>query len=113
MFDADKVAGNALRVHRAAGGETLEALDDKTYTMSEGMTVISDANGVESLGGIMGGIIRDVRMRQSMYFLKGPFLIRSAPPIPAVTPRSIQTRATDLNGGLTLWTPKGLMRQPR
>lgn len=56
VFDADKIAGNALRVHRAKGGETLVALDDKEYTMQEGMTLISDANGVESIGGVMGGL---------------------------------------------------------
>ncbi|MEM6303746.1 MAG: phenylalanine--tRNA ligase subunit beta [Pseudomonadota bacterium] len=55
VFDADKVAGNALRVHRAQGGETMVALDDKEYTFAEGMTLISDANGVESIGGVMGG----------------------------------------------------------
>jgi phenylalanyl-tRNA synthetase beta chain len=55
VFDADKIGGNVLRVHRAAGGETLVALDDKEYTMAEGMTVISDANSIESLGGVMGG----------------------------------------------------------
>ena len=55
VFDADKVAGNALRVHRAKGGETFLALDEKEYTLTEGMTAISDANGVESLAGIMGG----------------------------------------------------------
>ena len=55
VFDADKVAGNVLRVHRAKGGETFLALDEKEYTLAEGMTAISDANGVESLAGIMGG----------------------------------------------------------
>ena len=55
VFDADKVAGNSLRVHRAKGGETMVALDDKEYTFGEGMTLISDANGVESIGGVMGG----------------------------------------------------------
>lgn len=55
VFDADKVAGGALRVHRAKGGETMLALDDKEYTFAEGMTLISDANGVESIGGVMGG----------------------------------------------------------
>ena len=65
VFDADKVAGNALRVHRAAGGETMVALDDKEYTFSEGMTLISDANGVESIGGVMGGLQNGNRMRQS------------------------------------------------
>ncbi|KAG1647853.1 Phenylalanine--tRNA ligase beta subunit [Nymphon striatum] len=56
VFDADKVAGNTLRIHRAEGGETLMALDDKEYTFAEGMTLISDANGVESIGGVMGGL---------------------------------------------------------
>ena len=64
VFDADKVAGGVLRVHRAAGGENFDALDDKTYTLSEGMTVISDANGVESLGGIIGESIRAVQRKR-------------------------------------------------
>ena len=55
VFDADKVAGGALRVHRAKGGETFLALDEKEYVLQEGMTAISDANGFESLAGIMGG----------------------------------------------------------
>jgi phenylalanyl-tRNA synthetase beta chain len=54
VFDADKVHGT-VRVHRAKGGETLEALDEKTYTFAPGQTLISDDNGVESIAGIMGG----------------------------------------------------------
>jgi len=54
VFDAAKVSGD-LRVHRAAGGETLKALDEKEYTFSAGQIVISDDNGVESVAGIMGG----------------------------------------------------------
>ncbi|WP_299138746.1 phenylalanine--tRNA ligase subunit beta [uncultured Tateyamaria sp.] len=54
VFDADKVAGN-LRVHRAAGGEEIVALDEKNYTLQPGQMVISDENGAESIAGIMGG----------------------------------------------------------
>lgn len=54
VFDADKVKG-ALRVHRAAGGERIVALDDKEYTLEAGMLAISDDEGVESIAGIMGG----------------------------------------------------------
>ncbi|UWQ42050.1 phenylalanine--tRNA ligase subunit beta [Leisingera aquaemixtae] len=54
VFDAAKVSGS-LRVHRAQGGETLVALDEKEYTLGAGHMVISDENGVESIGGIMGG----------------------------------------------------------
>ncbi len=54
VFDADKVNGN-LRVHRAAGGEGIVALDEKNYTIPAGTMVISDDTGVESIAGIMGG----------------------------------------------------------
>ena len=54
VFDADKVAGN-LRVHRAAGGEEIVALDDKTYALQAGQMVISDDNAAESIAGVMGG----------------------------------------------------------
>ncbi len=54
VFDADKVTGN-LRVHRAVGGETLMALDDKEYAFQPGQMVISDDQGPESIAGIMGG----------------------------------------------------------
>ena len=55
VFDMDKVKGN-LRIHRAKGGEVVTALDDNEYTMSEGMMVISDDTGVESIAGVMGGL---------------------------------------------------------
>lgn len=54
VFDADKVHGN-LAVRRARNGETLLALDGKTYTLDEAVCVIADEKGVESLSGIMGG----------------------------------------------------------
>ena len=56
VFDADKITGNTLRLHRAAGDETLVGLDEKEYTLPEGATVISDAEGPESIGGVMGGL---------------------------------------------------------
>ncbi|WP_306151375.1 phenylalanine--tRNA ligase subunit beta [Roseovarius sp. MMSF_3281] len=55
VFDADKVTGD-LRVHRTDGGETLMGLDEKEYTFGPGQVVISDDTGVESIGGIMGGL---------------------------------------------------------
>jgi len=54
VFDAAKVNGN-LVVRRARPGETLLALDGKTYPLDDSMCVIADDNGVESLAGIMGG----------------------------------------------------------
>ena len=54
VFDAAKVRGN-LTVRRARAGETLLALDGKTYTLDDTICVIADDEGVESLAGIMGG----------------------------------------------------------
>lgn len=54
VFDADKVKGQ-ITVRSARDGEKLTALDDKEYALSDGMVVIADENGVESIAGIMGG----------------------------------------------------------
>ncbi|UWS00916.1 phenylalanine--tRNA ligase subunit beta [Phaeobacter inhibens] len=72
VFDAAKVAGN-LRVHRAVGGETLTALDEKDYTLSEGQMVISDDNGAESIAGIMGGVATGCTEETTDVFLESAF----------------------------------------
>jgi phenylalanyl-tRNA synthetase beta chain len=54
VFDAAKVKGD-LVVRRGRPGETLTALDGRTYALDDSMCVIADDNGVESLAGIMGG----------------------------------------------------------
>ena len=54
VFDAAKVKGN-LVVRHGRDGETLLALDGRTYTLDNSMCVIADEHGVESLAGIMGG----------------------------------------------------------
>jgi len=54
VFDAAKVKGD-LVVRRARAGESLLALDGKTYALDETMCVIADDNGVQSIAGVMGG----------------------------------------------------------
>ena len=54
VFDADRVRGD-LTLRFARDGEELEALDDRTYRLRDGMTVIADDTGPISLGGIIGG----------------------------------------------------------
>lgn len=54
VFDAAKVKGN-LVVRRAKEGETILALDQREYKLGPNNVVIADDNGVESIGGIMGG----------------------------------------------------------
>jgi len=54
VFDAAKVKGD-LVVRRARKGETLLALDGRSYELDSDVCVIADDAGVESLAGIMGG----------------------------------------------------------
>ncbi len=54
VFDAAKVKG-AVVVRRAREGETLQALNGRTYALDPAMVVIADDAGVESIAGIMGG----------------------------------------------------------
>ena len=54
VFDAAKVNGN-LTVRRAQDGEKVLGLDEREYDLTSEMCVIADANGVESIAGIMGG----------------------------------------------------------
>ncbi|MCX8996180.1 phenylalanine--tRNA ligase subunit beta [Rhizobiaceae bacterium BDR2-2] len=54
VFDASKVKGD-LVVRRAREGETILALDQREYTLNPANVVIADDNGVESIGGVMGG----------------------------------------------------------
>jgi len=54
VFDMDRIAGD-LTMRFARDGETLEALDGRTYTLEDGMTVIADKDGPKAIAGIMGG----------------------------------------------------------
>ena len=54
VFDAAKVTGG-LVVRRGRTGESLVALDGKTYALDETMVVIADDSGPVSIAGIMGG----------------------------------------------------------
>lgn len=54
VFDADKVRGT-IHARLARDGETIAALDGKTYTLDSSMTVIADDGGPEAIAGIIGG----------------------------------------------------------
>lgn len=53
-YDADKLQG-PIHARLGQAHETLDALDGKTYQVTEDMCVIADNSGVIGLGGIMGG----------------------------------------------------------
>lgn len=54
VFDADKVQGD-IHVRFGRPGETLAALDGRTYTADDSMCMIADEKLAEAFGGIMGG----------------------------------------------------------
>ncbi|MEN3745901.1 phenylalanine--tRNA ligase subunit beta [Sphingomonas sp. HF-S3] len=54
VYDRAKLTG-ALVVRKAAAGEQVLALNEKTYTLDETITVIADDAHVHDIGGIMGG----------------------------------------------------------
>lgn len=54
VYDVAKLDGG-LTARRARAGESILALNGKTYTLDETMTVIADETQVHDIGGIMGG----------------------------------------------------------
>ena len=54
VFDVDALAGD-LTMRFARAGETIGALDGNDYALDEAMTVIADDDGVQGIGGVMGG----------------------------------------------------------
>lgn len=54
VYDAGKLTGG-IHVGLSQGGETLEALNDKSYVLTPGLVTINDDAGVLGLGGVVGG----------------------------------------------------------
>ncbi len=114
VFDVDKIAGNTLRVHRAVGGETFMALDDKEYTFAEGMTLISDAKSVESIGGVMGGLASGCTAETTNVFIEAAYF---DPVRTAYTGRALKinsdARYRFERGIDPAWTPEGIEHATR
>jgi len=79
VFDVDKLKGN-LNVRLSKAEETFKGLDEKTYTLSDDMTVIADDSGVISLAGVMGGESTGCDGQTQTVFLEAAFFdpIRTA-----------------------------------
>ncbi|MEO1193587.1 MAG: phenylalanine--tRNA ligase subunit beta [Pseudomonadota bacterium] len=69
VFDADKVAGDPT-MRFAQAGESLLALDGKTYELDDEVLLIADEKGPESLAGIMGGEVSGCTLATSNVFLE-------------------------------------------
>ncbi len=59
-FDYAKLQGPEIVVRRPLGGETIEAIDHKTYHLEPDMCVIADAARAVAIAGVMGGAATEV-----------------------------------------------------
>ncbi|MEN6405766.1 MAG: phenylalanine--tRNA ligase subunit beta [Thermoguttaceae bacterium] len=59
-FDFGKLQGGQIVVRRPASGETIEAIDHKTYPLGPDMCMICDARNSVAIGGVMGGAMTEI-----------------------------------------------------
>ena len=74
VYDADKLKGN-IYAGVAKGGEELEALNDKSYTLCADAVTINDESGVIGLGGIVGGTSTGAEEDTQNIFLESAYFI--------------------------------------
>ncbi len=72
VFDAAKVTGD-LVMRQAREGESIVALDGKTYALDPSMAVIADATAVHGIGGVMGGEHSGVSEDTTEVFLEAAY----------------------------------------
>ena len=79
VFDAEKVSGD-LSIKLSSGGEKLDALNDKSYELQAGMTILCDENGPEAIGGVVGGLASGCTETTTSLFLEAAYFdpIRTA-----------------------------------
>lgn len=59
-FDFNKLNGRKIIVRRAKPGETIVAIDQRTYQLTPEMCVIADAARSVAIGGVMGGLETEI-----------------------------------------------------
>ncbi|MFN2447868.1 MAG: phenylalanine--tRNA ligase subunit beta [Vicinamibacterales bacterium] len=59
-FDFVRLAGPAIVIRRARGGESVKTLDGKVRALASDMLAIADADRVAAIGGVMGGAESEV-----------------------------------------------------
>lgn len=69
VFDADKLKGN-VTVRMANDGEKFVSLEEKEYALDSQSLGICDEEGVQCLGGIMGGVEKGVSENTQNVFLE-------------------------------------------
>jgi phenylalanyl-tRNA synthetase beta chain len=86
-FDLDQLGGGKIVVRRAKEGETLEAIDHRSYKLTSSMCTICDASKPVAVGGVMGGAKSEVSSATKNIVLESA----------AFLPASIRSTARTLN----------------
>ncbi|HEU0051201.1 MAG TPA: phenylalanine--tRNA ligase subunit beta [Patescibacteria group bacterium] len=60
VYDAEKLEGDRLVIRTAKPGESIQALDGKTYPLDESVLVVADVAKPVAVAGVMGGEITGV-----------------------------------------------------
>ena len=71
-YDLKKI-NNKIIVRESKKNETLNALDNKKYNLSDGMCVIADENGPLGLGGIIGGTSSSTTMETKNILIESAY----------------------------------------
>ena len=69
VYDADKLSGN-LMMRKAKQNEKCKTLDEKEYSLSHDMIVISDDKTLHGIGGVMGGLESGCSLETTNVFLE-------------------------------------------
>ena len=81
-FDLGRIRGGRIIVRRAAGGESFTAINHKTYSLTDQMCVIADAEGPVALAGVMGGADSEIAAGTTDVLLESaqfaPLAVRAA-----------------------------------
>lgn len=77
VYDADKVSGT-IYSRMSKEGESLEALNDKSYEFGEGHITICDDSGVLGLGGVVGGTSTGVESDTVNVFVESAYFMPEA-----------------------------------
>jgi len=86
VFDADKLSGN-ICIRMAKDGEKFVSLEDKEYSLDNQSLGICDGDGIQCLGGIMGGAAKGCSADTTNVFLESALF---APECIARTGRKFQ-----------------------
>lgn len=72
-FDAARLTGPEIRVRYARSGEIIKTLDQKSYSLSDQILLIADAEKPAAIAGVMGGLDSSVTEKTTSIILESAY----------------------------------------